>query len=244
MSAREHVLCEIDHPGHQSEGPHCYGCDEPWPCEVVRLREDLTLLNQGNRDLLRAGDEQRAEVRRLLEAVASLQTQRAAAERLRDADRAEAARLAAERDTVRNLYDRAAAELANAREDLHNATLAWDGQMDFADRLAGENARLSSAIADFIGWVKGDAEKSAAQWGRHLTDLEAALAEPGVAHVVLPIDAFVELVEAIGDTARVPRLATYLLVTLRDRGESRPEAPGPAHHDLEPGAVDEEGRDA
>lgn len=225
MSAREHGPGGLEHAGGYAERV-CRGCGELWPCEVVRLREDLRLLNEGNHELLRAGGEQRAEIQRLREAVSSLQLARAQAELEREAGRAEARRLAAERDTVRNLYERGAAELAEVREDLRNTTTAWNGAIDLVERLTGDGVRLRREVADFLGWARSDAAtKSASLWEGRLDGLEAAITEErAIPHVVLPIEEFAELVEAFGDTARIPRLATYLLAGL-DR--SRRAAPGP-----------------
>jgi hypothetical protein len=111
---RGHRLCDIDH-GTATE-PHCIWCEERWPCEVARLGDD---------------------VRRLLETISALQTARSEAERRREAERVEADRLAAERDTIRGLYERQAAELADAREDLRNTAIAWHGSVDLVERSSG-----------------------------------------------------------------------------------------------------------
>lgn len=253
MSPRQHEPCvDAAEPG---AGTVCCACGEPWPCEVARLRGeleevrgmrddaldaavaakaaedrlagDLRLLNEANHSLLRAGDEQRAEIRRLREAVSSWQSARSEMERQWDADRAEIRRLAAERDTVRNLYERAEAEAADAREDLRNTTLAWNGQIDLAERLAGEGLRLSEAISDFLAFARSDdATKSASIWAARLDDLEAALREPrAIPHVVLPLDVFAEIVDGLGGEARVPRLARYLLAALPE-GAPQPAEDG------------------
>lgn len=186
----EHALCD---PGHMPGEPHCRRCGEPWPCEVTRLRADLEEVRGMRDDALEAavaardaearlagdlrlhdeashvgmrrGAGQRAEIRRLREALSSCRPARAAVEQEPDACRAKVQRLAAERGAAPDMCEPTAAEIPE--QEAVPARLRETIGMLHAEisRLRDSNESLAHRLR-----LAGDADAAVATLQRELDD--------------------------------------------------------------------------